>query len=181
MRAAAADRRRSAGVAPARRACQRATDPQRPGLGSRRLTLRTLKIAAPDDLQRAVNGTHIVCCIAAEAAPILNGHWLPLGVHLDLVGGATPALRQADDETLHRARVFLDTRDKALAEAGDLAQPIRAGAFNPDDVAGDLFDLTRGTRAGRRFHDQITLFKSVGLALTDLAAAKQGLENALAP
>lgn len=146
-----------------------------------RLTRRTLKVAATDDLQRAVNGAHIVCCIAAEAAPIFNGHWLPLGVHLDLVGGATPALRQADDETLHRARVFVDTCEKALAEAGDLAQPIRAGAFNPDDIAGDLFDLTRGTRAGRRFHDQITLFKSVGHALEDLAAAKQGLENALAP
>lgn len=146
-----------------------------------RLTRRTLKVAATDDLQRAVNGAHIVCCLAAEATPILNGHWLPLGVHLDLVGGATPALRQADDETLHRARVFVDTREKALAEAADLAQPIRAGAFNPDDVAGDVFDLTRGTRAGRRFHDQITLFKSVGHALADLAAAKQGLENALAP
>ena len=146
-----------------------------------RLTRRTLKVAATDDLQRAVNGAHIVCCIAADAAPILNGHWLPLGVHLDLVGGATPALRQADDETLHRARVFVDTREAALAEAGDLAQPIRAGVFNPDDVAGDLFDLTRGTRAGRRFHDQVTLFKSVGHALADLAAAKQGLENALAP
>lgn len=146
-----------------------------------RLTRRTLKVAATDDLQRAVNGAHIVCCIAAEAAPILNGHWLPLGVHIDLVGGATSALRQADDETLHRARVFVDTREKALAEAGDLAQSIHAGAFNPDDVAGDLFDLTRGTRAGRRFQDQITLFKSVGHALADLAAAKQGLENALAP
>ena len=146
-----------------------------------RLTRRTLKVAATDDLQRAVNGAHIVCCIAAEPEPILNGHWLPLGVHLDLVGGATPALRQADDETLHRARVFVDTRAAALAETGDLAQPIRAGAFNPDDVAGDLFDLTRGTRAGRRFHDQITLFKSVGHALEDLAAAKQGFENALAP
>ncbi|HYL32656.1 MAG TPA: ornithine cyclodeaminase family protein [Stellaceae bacterium] len=146
-----------------------------------RLTQRTLKVAATDDLQRAVNGAHIVCCIAAEAGPVLKGHWLPLGVHLDLVGGAAPALREADDETLHRARVFVDTRDAALAEAGDLVQPIRAGTFNPDDVAGDLFDLTRGTRAGRRFHDQITLFKSVGHALEDLAAAKQGLENALAP
>lgn len=146
-----------------------------------RLTRRTLKVAATDDLQRAVNGAYIVCCLAAEAAPILDGHWLPLGVHLDLVSGATPALRQADDETLRRARIFVDTREKALAEAADLAQPIRAGAFNPDDVAGDLFDLTRGTRAGRRFHDQITFFKSVGHALADLAAAKQGLENALAP
>jgi alanine dehydrogenase len=146
-----------------------------------RLARRTLKVAATDDLQRAVNGAHIVCCITAEPEPILKGHWLPLGVHLDLVGGVMPALREADDETLHRARVFVDTRDAALAEAGDLVQPIRAGTFNPDDIAGDLFDLTRGTRAGRRFHDQITLFKSVGHALEDLATAKQGLENALAP
>ena len=147
---------------------------------ARRVARRNLKVAATDDLQRAVNGAHVICCAIAEDEPILKGHWLPLGVHIDLVGHATPALREADDEAMHRARVFVDAREAALAEAGDLVQPIRSGAFSPDDIAGDLFDLARGNRAGRRFHDQITLFKAVGHALEDLAAAKQGLENALA-
>ncbi|MDE2228484.1 MAG: ornithine cyclodeaminase family protein [Alphaproteobacteria bacterium] len=146
-----------------------------------RLTRRMLKVAAADDLQRAVNGAHVICCATVAPEPILQGHWLPLGVHVDLVVGDTPAMRAADDETMRRARIFVDTREVALVEAGDLIRSIRSGVLRPDDVAGDLFELTRGTRAGRRFHDQITLFASVGHALEDLAAAKQALENALAP
>jgi ornithine cyclodeaminase len=86
-------------------------------------------------------------------------------------------MREADDEVVKRARVFVDTREGALKEAGDIVQPIRSGALREDDVAGDLFDLTRGSRAGRRYYDQITLFKSVGTALEDLAAAQLALER----
>jgi ornithine cyclodeaminase/alanine dehydrogenase-like protein (mu-crystallin family) len=144
---------------------------------AQRLTRRTLVVAPTDDLQRAVNGAHVICCATASTDPILRGHWLPLGAHIDLVGSFTPQMREADDETMRRARVFVDTREGALAEAGDVVQAIAAGAIAADDIAGDLFELTRGGRAGRRFHDQITLFKSVGLALEDLAAAKLALDN----
>jgi len=144
---------------------------------AQRMTRRTLKVTATDDLQHAVNGAHIICCATLATAPILLGHWLPLGVHVDLVGSFTPEMREADDETLRRARVFVDTREGALAEAGDLIHAIEAGAMSEDDIAGDLFELTRGSRAGRRFHDQITLFKSVGAALEDLAAANLALDN----
>jgi ornithine cyclodeaminase/alanine dehydrogenase-like protein (mu-crystallin family) len=92
-------------------------------------------------------------------------------VHLDLVGGFTPAMREADDDCVSRARLFVDTREGALAEAGDIAQPLANGRITPDDIAGDLFELSRGARAGRRYYDQITLFKSVGTALEDLAGA----------
>jgi ornithine cyclodeaminase len=138
---------------------------------------RTLKVAATDDLQRAVNGAHVICCATLATEPLLLGHWLPLGVHIDLVGAFTPEMREADDETLRRARVFVDTREGALTEAGDLMHAIAAGAMSEDDIAGDLFELTRGSRAGRRFHDQITVFKSVGAALEDLAAAKLALDT----
>jgi ornithine cyclodeaminase len=144
---------------------------------AQRLTRRTLKVAAADDLQRAVNGAHIICCATLATEPILRGYWLPLGVHVDLVGAFTPEMREADDETLARSRVFVDTREGALAEAGDLIHAMKSGAMTEDDIAGDLFELTRGSRAGRRFHDQITLFKSVGAALEDLAAAKLALDN----
>jgi ornithine cyclodeaminase len=86
-------------------------------------------------------------------------------------------MRESDDETIRRSRIFVDTREGALSEAGDLLQPIHAGVFNPEDVAGDLFDLTRGDRAGRRYYDQITLFKSVGTAIEDLAAAQLTVER----
>ena len=69
--------------------------------------------------------------------------------------------------------------DGAGKEAGDIVQPLRAGIIGADDIAGDLFELTRGSRAGRRYHDQITLFKSVGTALEDLAAAQLAYERAL--
>ena len=144
---------------------------------AQRMTRRTLKVAATDDLQRAVNGAHVICCATLATEPLLFGHWLPLGVHIDLVGAFTPQMREADDETLSRARIFVDTREGALGEAGEIIHAIEAGAMTEDDIAGDLYELTRGSRAGRRFHDQITLFKSVGAALEDLAAAKLALDN----
>src|SRR6185437_13438121 len=109
--------------------------------------------------------------------PLIQGHWLPLGVHLDLVGGFRPEMREADDDCIRRARVFVDTRAGALAEAGDIIQPLKSGVLREDDIAGDLFELARGSRAGRRYHDQITLFKSVGMAIEDLAAARLALDN----
>ena len=144
-----------------------------------RLDRRNLKVRATEDLAGAVHGAHIITCATLAKEPILRGHWLPLGVHIDLVGGFTPAMREADDETIRRARVFVDTREGALAEAGDIVQPIAAGVLREDDIAGDLFELARGSRAGRRYHDQITLFKSVGAALEDLAAAQVAWDQIL--
>jgi alanine dehydrogenase len=146
---------------------------------ARRLDRRQLKVAATEDLANAVRGAHIICCATAAREPLIQGHWLPLGVHLDLVGGYTPEMREVDDETIRRARIFVDTRAGALAEAGDIIQPIAAGILREDDIAGDLFELTAGSRAARRFHDQITLFKSVGVALEDLAAAKLALDTVI--
>ena len=143
-----------------------------------RLSRRNLTMAATDDLANAVRGADIVSCATLAKEPLIQGQWLKLGTHLDLVGGFTPEMREADDEAIRRARVFVDTRAGALSEAGDIMQPIRSGILREDDVAGDLFDLTRGSRAGRRYHDQITLFKSVGTAIEDLAAAQLALERA---
>jgi alanine dehydrogenase len=144
---------------------------------AQRLTRRNLKVAATTDLANAVRGAHIVSCATLAEAPLIQGHWLPLGVHVDLVGGFRPEMREADDDCIRRARVFVDTRAGALKEAGDIIQPLRSGVLSEDDIAGDLFDLARGTRGGRRYHDQITLFKSVGTALEDLAGAQLALDN----
>ncbi|MEP4104166.1 MAG: ornithine cyclodeaminase family protein, partial [Nitratireductor sp.] len=92
------------------------------------------------------------------------------GIHVDLVGGFTPAMREADDEAVRRARVFVDTRAGATKEAGDIVQPLQSGVLTPERILADLYELTRGERAGRRDADEITLFKSVGAALEDLAA-----------
>ena len=136
-----------------------------------RMAGRKFSIAATADLESAVRGADIVSCATLSCEPLIRGDWLPGGVHLDLVGGFRPDMREADDTAIRRARLFVDTREGALAEAGDLVQPLQSGLIGKDDIAADLFDLTRGERAGRRYHDQITLFKSVGTALEDLAAA----------
>jgi len=152
-------------------------DPQKAEKLAHRLTRHRLRVAATSDLANAVRGAHIVCCATPSETPLIAGHWLPLGVHLDLVGGFRPEMREADDDCVRRARVFVDTRAGATAEAGDIVQPLASGVLREDDIAGDLFELTRGSRAGRRYHDQITLFKSVGTAIEDLAAARLALEH----
>ncbi len=134
------------------------------------------RIEATDDLEEAVRGADIITCATLAKEPLIRGDWLQPGQHLDLIGGFTPEMREADDECIRRARVFVDTREGACTEAGDITQPLAAGILTPDDIAGDLYDLTRGDRAGRRFHDQITLFKSVGTALEDLCAAQLAVE-----
>jgi ornithine cyclodeaminase/alanine dehydrogenase-like protein (mu-crystallin family) len=152
-------------------------NPEKAAKVAHRLNRRNLKVAATTDLANAVRGAHIICCATLSETPLIQGHWLPLGVHIDLVGGFRPQMREADDDCIRRARVFVDTRAGALTEAGDIVQPLRSGVLGEDDIAGDLFDLARGTRGGRRYHDQITLFKSVGTAVEDLAGAKLALDN----
>ena len=145
---------------------------------AKRLDRPDFRVAATDDLEAAARGAHVISCATLSKDPLVRGDWLQPGQHLDLVGAFRPDMRESDDTAIRRARVFVDTRDGALAEAGDIVQPIESGVLDPDDVAGDLFDLTRGERAGRRFYDQITLFKSVGTALEDLAAAELAAEQA---
>ncbi|HEY0832996.1 MAG TPA: ornithine cyclodeaminase family protein [Azospirillum sp.] len=137
------------------------------------------RIEATDDLEGAVRGAHVISCATLAREPLIKGEWLQPGQHLDLVGGFTPDMREADDDCIRKARVFVDTRDGACKEAGDIVQPMNAGILTRDDIAGDLYDLTRGERAGRRFYEQITLFKSVGTALEDLCAAQLAVEMVL--
>jgi ornithine cyclodeaminase len=129
--------------------------------------------AAPAaDLETAVRAARIVCCATTSLEPIVRGAWLAPGTHLDLVGGFKPAMREVDDDAVARARIVVDTYAGALAEAGDLVQPLARGVIVRDAVAAELAELLRGERAGRQRPDEVTLFKSVGTALEDLAAAQ---------
>jgi ornithine cyclodeaminase len=123
-----------------------------------------------DDLESAVKDADIVSCATLSPAPLVKGEWLKKGTHLDLVGGFTPKMREADDAAIKKARVYVDTRT-ALKEAGDLLQPIRRKVITATKIAGDLAELCRGEAKGRKKADEITLFKSVGTAIEDLAAA----------
>jgi alanine dehydrogenase len=126
---------------------------------------------AVSDLATAAACADIISCATLSNSPLIRGEWLKPGTHLDLVGGFRPDMREADDECIRRSTLFADTRSGALHEAGDLAQPLQSGLIRESDIAADLFDLARGTHPGRRTDKEITLFKSVGHALEDLAAA----------
>jgi ornithine cyclodeaminase/alanine dehydrogenase-like protein (mu-crystallin family) len=123
-----------------------------------------------DDLEAAVRDADIVSCATLAAEPLIRGAWLKKGVHLDLVGAFTPQMREADDQAVKRARLYVDT-NAAVKDAGDIAQPLKSGAIASDHVRGDLAGLCRGTVKGRTGDLQVTMFKSVGTALEDLAAA----------
>ena len=129
-------------------------------------------IGVTDDLEAAVSGADIVTCITASSEPLIFGDWVREGTHVDLVGAFSPDSRESDDALVQKARIFVDTRTGALAEAGDLIIPMNKGLITEDDVAADLFDLTQGERDGRRFYEQITLFKNCGSAIEDLVAAR---------
>ncbi|MFN3227094.1 MAG: ornithine cyclodeaminase family protein [Hyphomicrobiales bacterium] len=145
--------------------------PERAAKVASRLSDIPARIAVTDDLEGAVRGADIISSATMSEVPLIEGLWLSAGQHVDLVGAFKPTMRESDSQAITKARVFCDTREGALTESGDLAIPIEEGRFTAEDVAGDLFDLCRGERAGRRFYDQTTLFKSVGTAAEDLAVA----------
>jgi alanine dehydrogenase len=135
---------------------------------------RPVGVRAVADRKAAAAEADIISCATLSKEPLVEGDWLREGQHIDLVGAYTPEMRESDDRAVWRARVYVDTRQGALKEAGDIVQPIANGTIDQDDVIADLFELTRGQQTGRLAGDtaSITLFKSVGTALEDLAAAE---------
>jgi alanine dehydrogenase len=145
---------------------------------AQRLRDEGLPASAVDDLERAVREADLVSCATTATAPVVHGAWLRPGCHLDLVGGFRRDMREADDAAVARSRVYVDTYAGALAEAADIIEPLERGVLTRDQVAGELAELVRGQVAGRRSADEITLFKSVGTAIADLAAAHLLIERA---
>lgn len=125
------------------------------------------------DLEAAISAADIVSCATLSTSPLVLGQWLKPGTHVDLVGAFKRHMRETDDEVMRRADlVVVDARESALAEGGDVVQAIESGAISATDVDAELRDFAHGTHPGRTRDDQITVFKSVGFALEDLAAAE---------
>ena len=143
--------------------------------GAERLatTLRAAGFAAhaSADLPASVAAADIVSCATLSEAAMIEGRWLARGAHLDLIGSFTPQMREADAACFERARVFVDTPE-ALVKSGDVLAAIAEGGFTPAALQGTLADLCAGRCPGRGSAEEITLFKAVGSALEDLAAAE---------
>lgn len=145
--------------------------PERAEALAKELSGEAFAVEVVGDREAAAREADIVTCITLSQTPVVSGEWLKEGAHLDLVGAFRPNAREADDAAITRARVYADTRRGALKEAGDLVIPLANGIFREADLQGDLFELCRGEVEGRQNPGEITLFKSVGTAIEDLAAA----------
>ena len=129
--------------------------------------------------REAVRDAEIVCTLTAATAPVLEGAWLESGMHVNAAGSSVPPFRELDTEAVKRARVYVDNRECVLNEADDLRAPIGEGAISKDHILADLGELVSGSNAGRTSAEQITLFKSVGMAVEDIAAARELYRRAL--
>jgi ornithine cyclodeaminase len=118
--------------------------------------------------------------VSAAQEPILHGEWLAAGAHLNVVGASVPSAREVDSAAMRRSRLFVDRRDSTLSEAGDFLIPRQEGVIGDDHIQAELGQLLTGEAAGRRSDEEITLFKSLGLAVEDLASARYIYQQALA-
>ena len=135
---------------------------------------------ACDSARQAVEGAHIVCTVTASRTPVLEGAWLSPGTHVNAVGASVPTARELDSEAVRRAHLYVDRRESVLNEAGDFLVPRAEGVITDDHIRGELGELLVGDVPGPESENDITLFKSLGLAVEDLAAARYLFERAQA-
>ncbi|HLJ60570.1 MAG TPA: ornithine cyclodeaminase family protein [bacterium] len=142
-----------------------------------RLRLHVVASGSPRD---AARGADVICTVTSSRSPVLEGAWLEPGVHINAVGAARPDWRELDTDAVSRSHLFVDSRASAVAEAGDLVMPVRAGELTEAHVLAEVGEVFAGMHPGRTGPDEITLFESVGLAVEDVASARLAYEHALA-
>jgi alanine dehydrogenase len=127
-------------------------------------------VAAPD-AEAAVEGADIICTVTSASEPVVRGEWIEPGAHINAIGSSRATMRELDTAAVVKSHLFVDRRESALSEAGDLLIPKQEGAIGDDHIKGELGDLLLGRVTGRRSPEEYTLFKSLGLAIEDAAAA----------
>ena len=139
-----------------------------------------LEVEPINTAREAVEGADIICTVTAAREPILRGAWITPGAHINAVGACLAATRELDTEAVAAARLFVDRRESALNESGDLLIPRSEGRLGDDHIRGELGEVVSGAVTGRSADDEVTLFESLGLAIEDLAAAHHIFEKATA-
>ena len=139
-----------------------------------------IPVAPAASARAAVDGADIVCTVTASREPVLSGEWLAEGAHVNAVGASLASARELDTAAVARGRLYVDRRESALNEAGDFLIPKREGAICDDHIVGELGELLLGRVPGRRRDNEVTIFKSLGLAVEDVAAARFLYERARA-
>ena len=141
------------------------------------LGVATRAVANP---RQAVSGCDLVVTATASKTPVFEGEWLEQGTHVSAVGANAPAKREVDVLTLRNSKIVVDFKEQVLQEAGDIQEAVRSGAIHPDGIHADLGEIVSGAKPGRESSTEITLFKSVGMAIEDIATASFAYRQALA-
>jgi len=149
-------------------------------LAARARTQFDVEIVVSGSAREAVEGADVVCTITAARTPVLEGAWLAPGAHVNAVGASLPSARELDTAAVVRSRLFVDRRESTLSEAGDFLVPRSEGAITDAHILGELGDLLAKSVEGRVNRDDITLFKSLGLAVEDVAALRYIHSQAIA-
>jgi len=132
----------------------------------------SVKITVAENAQKAVTGAHIVCTVTSAIEPILEGSWLSPGIHINAVGSSMAKRRELDSEAVINSKLYVDSRESATNEAGDFLIPLSEGTVSHDHILGEIGEVLEGTADGRQSADEITLFKSLGMAVEDVVAAQ---------
>ncbi|MHA1237873.1 MAG: ornithine cyclodeaminase family protein [Candidatus Odinarchaeia archaeon] len=141
--------------------------------------LLDLKVEPVDSARKLVVNSDVICIATTSSTPVLSGEWIKEGTHLNVIGSFKPDEREVDTETIVRSKIVVDSMEAALKEAGDLIIPIKEGAITKEHIYGELGELICGYKKGRENDKEITLFKSVGLAIQDAATARLAYLKAL--
>ncbi|CTQ53915.1 ornithine cyclodeaminase [Roseibium album] len=136
-----------------------------------------VKAGIAEDLDETLKTADIVSAATLSSEPLVKGELLKPGTHVDLVGAFKPNMRESDDALVKRAEIYVDTREGCLSEGGDIFQPLQSGVISEADINADLFELCQKEHSGRTSSDAVTMFKSVGAALEDLAGAMLAYRN----
>jgi ornithine cyclodeaminase/alanine dehydrogenase-like protein (mu-crystallin family) len=138
-----------------------------------------IPVEAVPTVEAAVRGAHIICTTTASKEPVLKGEWLASGGHINAAGSSVAATRELDTRAMVRSRLYVDRRESTLNEAGDFLIPKKEGAIGDDHIRGEIGELILGRVRGRQGLDDITLFKSLGIGVEDVASARFVYEKAL--
>lgn len=144
----------------------------------RQADLQKVRILRADSAEQTAREADILVTATTSRTPVFPGGALSAGAHINAIGAFTPAMQEVDEETVLRSRIFVDSLDTCLEEAGDLIIPLNKGLIRREDIQGELGEVVSGKKAGRKTREEITYFKSVGNAVQDISVARALFQRA---
>jgi len=132
---------------------------------------QNIVVTVTKNAREAVNNADIICTVTSSPTPVVLGNWIAPGTHINAVGSSTPSSRELDTDTILKSKLYIDSYDSLFNEAGDFLIPKKEGAIGDDHVTGDIGEVLSGLKKGRENKDEITIFKSLGIASEDIFSA----------